>query len=129
MELHALDLEAHVANSHDLAVLGPRGHLELRRAARALDRERMVARRIIGRGQPREDTLARVVDARDLAVHQGLRVHDLAAVGLADRLVAEADAEERQASREAPDHVERYARLVRRAWSRREHDTRWCKRL
>src|SRR5689334_16369245 len=98
VELHALDRKRGVPHAHDLAILGPGGHLELLRAARALDGEGMVARGLVGRRQAREHALARMVDARDLAVHELLRAHHLAAEGLADRLVAEAHAEDRRAS-------------------------------
>jgi hypothetical protein len=46
-------------------------------------------------GKPLEDADILVMDRRHLAVHQLLGVDDLAAEGFADRLVAEADAEQR----------------------------------
>src|SRR5438132_4815819 len=93
MELHALDRGRAVAHAHDLAVVGPRRHLELGRARLALDRQGMVPRGLVGRGQPPENARACVMDARHLAVHERLRMHDTPAEGLADRLVSEADTE------------------------------------
>src|SRR3954468_21136568 len=122
VELHALDGQRAVAHAHDLAVLGPCGDLELRRAARALDGERMVARRLVRRRQALEDAAALVVDARDLAVHEGLRVDHLAAEGLADRLVAEAHTEDRDFPLEALEKRKADTRLVRRARAGRKHD-------
>ena len=56
-----------------------------------------------------------VRDARNLAVHDLPRAHHLAAEGLADRLVAEAHAEDGNLAREARHGLERDAGLVRRA--------------
>ena len=61
---------------------------------------------VVARGGERvrqagEDALAGVVDRAGLAVHQALGADHLAAHGLADRLVAEADAEDRQVVRRA----------------------------
>ena len=67
-----------------------RGGQALRR-----DGQRMVARRLEGAVDAAEDRAAGVADLADLAVHQRRRAHDLAAIDLADRLVAEADAEDR----------------------------------
>src|SRR5918992_4943398 len=63
-------------------------------------------------------------DARDLAVHNPLRPHHLAAEGLADRLVSETHAEDRDAAGEALDRCEGDAGLVRRARTGRDHDVR-----
>src|SRR5690242_7426137 len=102
-----------MADTHDLAIIRPGRDLELRRAALALDRERVVAGRLVRRGEPAEDATPLVVDARDLAVHERLRMHHLAAERLADGLVAETDPEQRHAPLEAVDHGERNAGLVR----------------
>src|SRR5438309_811205 len=123
VELHALDWQRAVAHAHDLAVLGPRRDLEIARAALALDRERMVPGRVVRRGQAAEHSGAGVVDARDLAVHEGLRMDDAPAERLADGLVAEAHAEDRHAVPEPLDHAERDARFIGRARPRRKHDS------
>ncbi len=62
------------------------------------------------------------VMARDLAVHRFRRADDLAAERLADRLVAEADAEQWDLPGGGGDQVEADAGLVRRAGARRQHD-------
>ena len=64
--------------------------------------------------------LWRMVD--DLAVHQRGRAHDRAAIDLADRLVAEADAEDRDFRAGALDQRQADAGLVGRAGAGREHD-------
>ena len=62
-------------------------------------------------------------------MHDLARTHDAPAEGLADALVPEADAENRNAPGEAPDHLERDAGLVRRARPGRDHDLRGRERL
>ena len=118
MKLHALDVELAVAQAHDLALGGPRADLEARRERRALDDERVVARRLEGAGEPREEAAAVVQDGRGLAVHQAPGADDAAAEGLPDGLVPEAHAEDGQLAAERCDSRERDARLVRRARAR-----------
>ena len=79
MELHALDGERAVAQAHDLALRGPRGDLEAVGQRRALDDQRVVARRLERARQPREDARAVVLDRRGPPVHQPRRAHHLAA--------------------------------------------------
>ena len=110
MELDALDRELAVAYPHHLAVGRASGHLELVR-----DREggeRVVAARLERVGQAREDALAVVLDGRGLPVQERLRLSDLAAERLDDRLVAEADAERRHGRAEPPDQLDRDARVL-----------------
>ena len=63
-----------------------------------------------------------VEDAADLAVHRSGRADDVAAECLADRLMAEADAEDRDFPRGGGDEVQADAGLVRSAWAGGEHD-------
>ncbi len=63
----------------------------------ALDDQAVVAGGLERRGQAGEDAGAAVADGAELAVHDLAGADHLAAEGLADRLVAEADAEERRA--------------------------------
>ena len=63
--------------------------------ALSLDDQRMIARHLNALGQALEHALAGVADGRQLAVHGLGRADHLAAVDLADGLVAEADAEQR----------------------------------
>ena len=102
VELHALDGQRLVAHAHDLVdaavvVLGPGGDFQAVGQALALDHQRVVA----GRGRtdwagPANTPWSVVEHRAGLAVHGRPRAHDLAAEGLADALVAEADAENRQ---------------------------------
>src|SRR5687767_2739315 len=81
----------------------------------------MVAGRFERRGETCEDSTAFVQDRRDTPVHQPIGTHDLAAERLADRLMAEADAEHWHLR--VHDGLEGDARFVRRAWTRRDEDT------
>ena len=110
MELHALDRERAMAHAHDLAVGGARDDGQHRGARGGLDHERVIARRLEGPGEAAEDALPFVLDRRRLAVHQAARAHDAPAEGVADRLVAEADAEERDAR--AAEGVMKLARAI-----------------
>ena len=92
VELHALDVELAVAQAHDHAVVGAGGDLEHVGDRVGVDDERVVAGGLERVGEPGEHAGALVVDLRGLAVHDRRRPHDVAAVDLADALVAEADA-------------------------------------
>src|SRR5947209_7381272 len=97
MELHALDLHATVAESHDDAV-GRRGrYFEAVRQSLALDYERVIAARGEAILKPLEYGLAVVTDFRGLAVDWRGAAHDAPAEDLPDGLMAEAHAEHRQA--------------------------------
>ena len=102
--------------------LGGRRDVEHRRQRLALDRQRVVADHREPLGQRRVDAAAVGRDDVGLAVHLPLRADDLAAERRADRLVAEADAEDRQLAGEGPDRVDADARLGRRARPGREHE-------
>ena len=95
VELHAVDRELAVAQAHHDAVLGLRGDLEaVGHESRATTSEwYRVA--VSGSGEAGEHAGAAVADLGGLAVHHLLGPHDLAAVDLADALVAEAHAEHR----------------------------------
>ena len=76
--------------------LGARGR-DLEAIGDARRRERVVAAGLERLGEAVEEAAAVVVDRARLAVDESLRLADLAAEGLDDRLVAEADAERRHA--------------------------------
>ena len=64
-------------------------------------------------------------DLLGFAVHRFARADHARPEGLSDALVAEADAEQRQRTRKRADPIDELqadAGLVRRAWSRREHE-------
>ena len=95
MELHAVHGVALVLHAHDEAVGGLGRDLERVGQARALDDQRMVARRREVLRDAVEDALAGMVHLGSLPCIRRRRADDPAAIGLADRLVAEADAEDR----------------------------------
>src|SRR5258706_7034112 len=98
-----------MAQPHDLAVVRLRRDFEASRKAVALDGERVVARYLeLGR-QATEQARAVMAHARHLAVHHALRPHDLAAEDLSDGLVAKANTQDRHASGEPGDQLERNA--------------------
>src|SRR5947209_5074463 len=96
MELDAVERPLAMLQSHDDAVRRLGGDGQAVGPARAVDDEGMVARRLERVGQPGEDAAAAVAYGAQLAVHRPGGAHDLAAEDLADDLVAEADAEDRQ---------------------------------
>src|SRR5690606_6404341 len=127
MELHALDRMRAVAQAHDLLeravlVFGPGGDLEAAGQRVALDHQRVVARGLVAVGQSREHALSGVPDRRGLAVHDPPGAHHPAAVGLADALVAQAHAQDRDPRPQRLDHRDRDPGLVRRARPWRDHD-------
>src|SRR4051794_38245059 len=106
MELHTPDRKCAMPHAHDFAIIRPGRHPKLVRAASAIDRERMVAGRIVGCRQSAEHASPAMVDARDLPVHQFLRVYDSPAERLANGLVTQAHTEDRDAALEALDERE-----------------------
>src|SRR5258708_22450011 len=121
MELDAVDRPLAMGDANDDAVLGLGGDRQRRRQPGAVDDERMIARRREGVGQAGEDAAAAMADAAHLAMHRHRRAHDAAAQRLADRLVAEADAEDRHAAG-APHQLEADARMVGGARPPRDDD-------
>src|SRR5688572_7727963 len=73
----------------------------------------------------REDAEPVVPDARSLAVHHLPGAYHPAAERLADRLMAQAYAQDRHFARHPLDQRQRDSGLVRRARSRGQHDVRW----
>src|SRR4051812_13535332 len=112
-----------VAHGHDGVVfLRPGSDFELARHVVVRDHERVIAARLEWRGDPREHALAVVNDGGGLAVHRRLRAAHDAAVDNADRLVPEADAEQRDRRAEAPDDVDRDPRVFRTPRAGRDDD-------
>src|SRR6185295_1831736 len=91
MELDADDRELTMADGHDLTVVGRRADLEL--VGNARRGEGVVAPPLQRLGQARKESPAVVRNLARLPVHEPPRLPDLAAEGLDDGLVAEADAE------------------------------------
>ena len=90
----------------------------------ALDDQRVVAHDFHRRRQAGEHAGSVVADLRRLAVHDAIGADDVAAVRFADRLMAEADAEDRDRASPAADDVDGDAGFLRRARPGREHDRR-----
>src|SRR6185295_1664191 len=99
VELHPFYRQLAMAQAHDLPVFRLRRDLEAVGQRRALDRERVVARRGEAIRNPSEHALAVVPHAGELAVHDVLRAPHFTSERLADRLVAEADTEDREFAR------------------------------
>src|ERR1700744_1971555 len=119
VELYAVHWPGLVLHAHDLAIFGPGGDLQIGRQVFLAHRQAVVARGGEGGLQSGEDALALVMDLAGLAVHQRLGVDHLAAIGLADRLVAQADAEDRQGGRGRGQPAEASSPPTRRLWPRR----------
>src|SRR4051794_23091552 len=121
VELHALRGQLAVADRHDDAAAGG-GDLEDGRQRFLLHDQRVIAPHGQRRGDAREDRAAVVGDRRRLAMHREV-ADDGAAEGLGERLVAQADAERRDAGLGKPlDDLEADARLVRGARAGRDDD-------
>ena len=123
MVLERLDGQRLVAEPHDFAVLAFGRDFQDVGERGALHGEGMVAHGREALVEPGEEPLAVVADAARLAVHEPFRRDDASAEGLGDGLVAEADAENRQASGEGADSVERDAGGVRVARAGREDES------
>src|SRR5712692_9418732 len=124
VELHPFDRQAAVAQAHDLAVLGFSAHHKTIRQRIALHHQRVVARRHKTIRYFPEYPVLVVTDARGLAVHHLPRAHHFPAESLPDRLVSQADAEDRHPAGEAGDELEAHPGLVRRAWTGGDDDVR-----
>src|SRR3982074_3556112 len=95
MELHAVNGQRPMGEAHHQAVGSFRRHLEVARHRVAVDHERMVARRPERAVDAAKDALAAMADLGQLAMHRQGRAHDVTPESLADRLMAETDAEDR----------------------------------
>ena len=78
----------------------------------------MIAGRIERVGQAGEQLAIVMKDRAGLAVHKSFGTDNPAAEGLADRLVAETDAEDWQLAGKIFDNLNRDPGLIRRAWPR-----------
>src|ERR1700722_9473797 len=122
MELHAMHRQVRMGEAHHHAVVGIGGHGELARHARTLDHQRVIARRLERRIDAAKNAGAVVADLRQLAVPLGRSAHHFPPKSIADRLMAEADAEDRNFCRGLRDQAEADAGLLGRAGAGREHD-------
>ena len=131
MELHALDGQAAMTQAHDdgaaslagaVGFRSARGDGEFSGKRIFRDDEGVVAGAGERSGQAGEDALAVVRDGAGFAVHEVLGADDLAAEGLADGLVAEADAEDGDFAGHVPDERHEDAGFAGRAGAGREQN-------
>jgi len=94
MELHSVHGMDLVLKPHDFPFLRPSGDFQTIRQGFAFYDQGVIASRLERTWHPGKDTLARMMDGRGLAMHQAVRPHDIAAINLADGLMAEADTED-----------------------------------
>src|SRR5688572_12078217 len=118
MELDPVNGEFFVLQTHNFPLGGLGGDFEAVRQAGTLDQQGMITGGGKRRGQPGEDALVSVLDRRELAVHLAGGADDVSAEKLADRLMAEAHAQDGLVAREGLYHVETYAGIRRRAGTR-----------
>ena len=95
MELDSEDRPSPVGDCHDHAVARLRVDGQLARDGGAIDGQRVVSRRTHRRRTSDEQPLPAVQDLADFSVHRHARPPDVRAERFADRLMAQADAEER----------------------------------
>ena len=120
MVLQALYRHGLVPQPHYLAVFALGGDLQTIGQRFALHREGVVAHRVQPLVESLEKPLAVMPYAARLAVHETLCAHDLRAESLRYRLVAEADAENRNLSRERLYRLKRDPRAVGVTRARRD---------
>ena len=122
VELHTPDRQFLVPQAHDFTLLRLGGDLQTVRQRLAFDNERMVARGDVGRGDVFEQVIAVVCHGGRFAVHHPVVHHDFAAEGVADALVSETDAHDRQLAAEVYDNVVGQAGFARCARARGDED-------
>src|SRR5476651_685456 len=93
MELHAVHRVLLVRHRHHEAVVGLGGDFEIGGHGIALDDEGVIAGRLERRVDAAQHGFAVVLDGGELAVNGHGRAHHIAAIGGANRLMPEADAE------------------------------------
>src|ERR1035437_6679173 len=121
MELHAVHRQARMRETHHQAIVGFGIDGQLARHAGAFHHQRMIARGVERPVDAAEHAGAGVLDLEHLAVGRR-RAHHFAAERLPDRLMPEADAEDRNRWRGLGDEIEADAGFVRGAGAGRQHD-------
>ena len=126
VELHAFDGQGLVAHAHDffngaVVVAGPGSHFQAIGQGVFVDHQAVVTGSLQGIVQAAEHAYIIVVHRRHLAMHHLAGPDDIAAVHLADGLVAQANAQDRQLAGEVANGVHGDARLIRGARARGNH--------
>ena len=107
VELHAPNGQLLVPQAHDFSFFSFGGDFQAIRQRVAFDDERVVARGDEGGGDVFEKVVAVVCHGGGFAVHHPVVDDDFAAESLADALVPEANAHDRQLAAEVFDDVDR----------------------
>src|SRR5260370_14822403 len=121
MELDAVGRVPCMAQAHDGAVGGPCGDDELCWKRSPLDDQRVISGRLERIGDAGQHARVVVADPRGLAVRWFV-ADDAGAEGLAQALVAEADAGDRDVSGQVPNRLVGDACIIRGAGAGRDHD-------
>jgi hypothetical protein len=126
MELHAEQRFGAVLDGHDFARtvggIAPGGHFQFLGQCVGLDHEAVITgglKRIV---DALKQGAAVVADLIDLAVHESTRADDLSAEGLADGLMPQADAQDRQLAGEFGDTFDRDAGFAGGAGTGRDNE-------
>src|SRR5262249_43409414 len=122
MKLNTVHRKRTMCQPHDETIIGLCCDSELVRQPRSVNHERMVAGRPERRIDAAEYARALVSNLGDLAMALPRSAHDGAAKSLADRLMAEADAQHGDGRSGLGDELETDAGIARRTWTRRQHD-------
>ncbi len=122
MELDAFDFVATMAEAHDDAVVSLGGDGEFTRQGFFLDDQGMVARCGKGVRQLAENIFVVVMNLTRFSVKKFRRADDFAAERGTNGLMAEANTKDGKFAGEALDQLDRDARFLRRARTRRNHD-------
>src|SRR4029450_3672383 len=115
MELHPFDLFPAMAQSHDYPVIRFRGDFETSRQAFTFDNQGVITPGLEGRVETFEDRPAVVLNFRSLDMHNSRPAPNTSAKNLTNRLVSQADSQDRHSSSEAADQFHRYSSLGRTA--------------
>src|SRR5690606_19900236 len=121
MELDSVRRMVSVLDRHDDPFRRARRHLDLARHVIRFDHERMISTGAQRRRKSVEESAPFVEDLARLAMERRHAAH-LAAERDPDRLMAEADAEDRELAREASDRLDRDARVLRSTRPRRDDE-------
>src|SRR3984893_19125074 len=124
MELHAFDRIALVPETHHLALGRARAYFETVRHRACFDQQRMVAHRLERILESLENGLAVMDYRRGLAMHQAPRASHRRAESLADALMAQAYAQNRDLPGHLMKQCNRNSRFRRSARAGRDHDRR-----
>lgn len=122
MKLNSVDREFFVSKSHDFSLFGFCGNLKTVGKSVTLNDERVVSRRFKGGGYSGKEPLSIVIHGRSLSMHEPIRSHDIAAENLANALMPQANAEERQFARKLADDFATDTGIVRCARTGRNAD-------